>query len=187
MQAVAVRTREERIKTLREAFQAIMWMAHRQFSQRLQTFNLTMPQFVTLASLAAHKQSCTMRDLTNVTLHDPPTMTGIVDRLVRMKLVERTRSDADRRVVLVRATETAVQLVEQIKDEMMNEESNMYAALSDNDLTALERLLKQKLRLYVGQYRSLPDDDLDVEIENLQRFMKDPIYYTKLESKTNAP
>ncbi len=163
-----------------------MWIAHRQFSQRLQSFGLTIPQFITLASLAAHKRACTMSDLTNVTMHDPPTMTGIVDRLVRMKLVERTRSETDRRVVLVRATETGVSLVHQIKDEMMEEEFNMYSALTDDDLTAVERLLKQKLRLYVGQYRSLPDEAMDTELERLQQLINDPIQYSKLENEVKA-
>ena len=84
--SVAIQTREERIKTLKNAFHALMWIAMRQFSQRLQSFGLTHPQFITLASLTAHEQACTMRDLTNVTFQDPPTMTGIVDRLVKIKL-----------------------------------------------------------------------------------------------------
>ena len=105
---VTTGSREKRIKALKEAFHTLLWIATRQFSQQLQSFGLTYPQFVTLASLAAHKQACTMRDLTNVTFQDPPTMTGIVDRLVRMNLVQRTRSELDRRVVLVRATETGL-------------------------------------------------------------------------------
>ncbi len=185
MSIAVTRTRVDRIKLLRDAFQALMWIAHRQFSQRLQNFGLTMPQFVTLASLAAHKQACTMSDLTNVTMQDPPTMTGIVDRLVRMKLVERTRSETDRRVVLVRATEDGVKLIQQIQAEIMDEELKMYSALTDNDLTALERLLKQKLRLHAGQYRSLPDEAMDAELERLQRFINDPIQYSKLESEVN--
>jgi DNA-binding MarR family transcriptional regulator len=112
-------------------------------------------------------------------------MTGIVDRLVRMKLVERTRSETDRRVVLVRATEDGVKLIQQIQAEIMDEELKMYSALTDNDLTALERLLKQKLRLHAGQYRSLPDEAMDAELERLQRFINDPIQYSKLESEVN--
>jgi DNA-binding MarR family transcriptional regulator len=184
--SVAIQTRKERINTLKNAFHALMWIAMRHFSQRLQPFGLTHPQFITLGSLAAHKQPCTMRDLTNVTFQDPPTMTGIVDRLVKMKLVERTRSDADRRVVLVRATPAGIDLINQINEETMNDELGLYSDLTDDDLTALERLLKSKLRLHVGRFRSLRNEDLDSEIERLQDFISDPIYYAKLEDPTNA-
>lgn len=183
---VALRTRKERIKTLKNAFHALMWIAMRHFSQKLQPFGLTHPQFIALASLTAHKQPCTMRDLTNVTFQDPPTMTGIVDRLVKMKLVERTRSEADRRVVLVRATPAAIDLVNQINEETMKAEQSLYCDLTDDDLTVLERLLKSKLRLYVGGYRSLHDEELDSEIERIQDFISDPIYYAKLEDPTNG-
>ena len=158
----------------------------RQFSQRLQSFGLTHPQFIALASLTAHKQACTMRDVTNVTFQDPPTMTGIVDRLVKMKLVERTRSETDRRVVLVRATPVGMELVSQINEATMTDEFSLYSDLTDDDLTALERLLKSKLRLHVGYYKSLQDGDLDAEIDNLQNFMSDPIYYAKLEDATKT-
>jgi DNA-binding MarR family transcriptional regulator len=182
--SIATRPREERIRTLKDAFHALMWIAMRQFSQRLQSFGLTHPQFIALASLAAHKQACTMRDLTNVTFQDPPTMTGIVDRLLKMNLVERTRSQTDRRVVLVQATPAGSDLVKQINEEIMNDEFNLYSSLTDDDLTALERLLKQKLRMYVvGRYKSLQNGDLDTEIEKLQQFMSDPIQYAKLESE----
>jgi hypothetical protein len=45
----------------------------------------------------------------------------------------------------------------------------------------MEQLLKYMLRLLVGRYKSLTDADLDAEIEKLQLFMTDPIYYMKLE------
>ncbi len=179
--AVTLPSRDERVKLLKDSFHALMWIALREFSQHLQSFGLTHPQFIALSALTAHKKACTMRDLTNVTFQDPPTMTGIVDRLVKMKLVERTRSETDRRVVLVQATPAGARLVKKINDEIMREESRMYSTLTDEDLTALERLLRHKLRMHIGRYKSLQNEDLDVEMEKLQRFMTDPIYYTKLE------
>jgi len=180
------RYRAERIRTLKDSFHALMWIATRQFSQRLQRHNLTMPQFFALSALTAHERPCTMRDLTNVILQDPPTMTGIIDRLVRMELVERTRSEADRRVVLVQPTPAGIELVTRINDEIMRDEVAGYTDLSDDDLIALESLLRFKLRMHLGRYKSLQDEDLDAEIEKLQRFIHDPIYYTKLENKSKS-
>ena len=109
-------------------------------------------------------------------------MTGIVDRLVRMKLVERTRSETDRRVVLVQPTPAGIELVTRINDEIMRDEVSGYDELSDDDLIALENLLRFKLRIHLGRYKSLQDEDLDAEIEKLQGFIHDPIHYTRLEN-----
>ena len=172
-------TREEQIKTIKDIFVSLMWIAARQFSHRLQAFGLTHPQFIVLASLAAHEQACIMRDLTNVTFQDPPTMTGIIDRLVRMKLVQRTRSESDRRVVLVEATSAGIELVKRIREESMQEDMKGYTAFSDDALSTLEQALRHLLRMHVGQYASLQGAELDAEIEKLQDFRNDPIRYMK--------
>ena len=78
--------REERIKRIRATFIMLVWTAARQFSQELQEFGLTLPQFVALAALVAHKHPCTMSDLTKVTVQDAPTMTGIMDRSVSLRV-----------------------------------------------------------------------------------------------------
>jgi hypothetical protein len=63
----------------------------------------------------------------------------------------------------------------------MDDEIAGYTTLTDEDLTALERLIRLKLRLHIGRYKSLQDNDLDTEFEKLHRFMRDPIQYVKLE------
>ena len=176
---MAIITREERVTQLQDIFVSLRWIAARQFSQRLQSFGLTHPQFMVLASLAAHQQPCAMRDLTEVCFQDPPTMTGIIDRLVKMELVERTRSKTDRRVVLVQAAQMGVELVHQIKEDAIQADLHTYANFSDDDLVALEQSLNHLLRIHVEQYTSLKGADLDAEIERLQNFRKDPIYYMK--------
>jgi DNA-binding MarR family transcriptional regulator len=178
--------RKERIRAIKEAFHYLLWVAVRRFSHALQPFGLTFPQFFALAALAAHKQTCTMRDLTNVTFQDPPTMTGIVDRLVRMELVQRTRSEIDRRVVLVQATPAGIDLVRQIKEKMMQDALTGYETFTDDELTMLEQLLRYKLRTYIGQYRPLPDGELETEIEKLKGFVRDPIGHMKMEDKKSS-
>ena len=106
-------------------------------------------------------------------------MTGIIDRLVKMKLVRRTRSEHDRRVVLVEATPGGVELINQIREESMQEDMKGYAKFSDDDLSTLEQSLRYLLRMHVGQYMSLQGAALDAEIEKLQNFRNDPIHYMK--------
>ena len=175
--------RAERIKVIHEAFIALMWISKRHFAQRLQTFGLTVPQFHSLAALAAHQQACTMSDLINVTFQDPPTMTGVVNRLIKMKLVQRTRSEVDRRVVLVQATQAGIDLVKRIEEKTLHDDSSGYASLTDDDLTALEQLLRYILRMHVGQYKLLQDEDLDAELEKLRLFKSDPIRYARMEGR----
>lgn len=154
---------------------ALMWISKQQFTHRLQIFDLTHPQFVTLASLAAHKQPCMMSEITQVTLQDPPTMTGIINRLVRMELVKRSRSEADRRVVLVQATAKGIALIKQIEEELMQDYLNFYATLSEEEQKNFEQSLTYLLRMY-ALWREI---DLDTEIEKAQQFMNDPISFFK--------
>ncbi len=184
-------SREERIRRIRNTFVMLVWTAARQFSQELQNFGLTLPQFVALASLVAHGRSCTMSDLTKTTLQDPPTMTGIVDRLIRMQAVQRTRSETDRRIVLVQATPAGVELVKRIRDRMDHEVAD-YAIFTDEItepdrlLDYFEQLLEYILRLHLKRRHSLGDADLDAEIEKLRRFLRDPFEQAKPEAEVQA-
>lgn len=175
-----LQNRQDRIIAIRDLFISLMWIHHRQFSHRLQTFDLTRPQFITLTSLVAHKWPCTMRDLTDVTFQDAPTMTGIVNRLIKMGLVERTRSQVDRRVVLVQATESGIELVKRIEEEMLADDLCGYAALTNEELTALEQLATYILRMYLKRYTDAQDVDLEEAMEKFKLFKQDPIYYARL-------
>jgi DNA-binding MarR family transcriptional regulator len=182
----SVVSREERIRLIKDVFHYLTWVAMRQFSQLLQPFGLTAPQYFVLAALSAHHQACTMRDLISVAFEDPPTMTGIIDRLVKMSLVERTRSDADRRLVLVQSTPIGVDLVHQIQEQMVKNTLTGYTGLSDDELLELEQLLTYKLRMYLQRYKTIEHTDLEVEMDKIRQFMRDPIHYSKLENEKGA-
>jgi DNA-binding MarR family transcriptional regulator len=176
-------SREERIKRTYDAFISLMWIASRQFSQKLQHLGLTHPQFAALAALVAHKRACTMSDLTKVTFQDPPTMTGIVDRLAKTKLVQRTRSETDRRVVLVQATPPGIDLVKQVTEVILRDDITGCASLTDDELAALEQLLEYVLRIHLRRHKPLQDADLDAELEKLRLFIEDPISFARLEAE----
>lgn len=176
-------TRKERFRRIRDTFIMLMWVLARQFSHELQRFGLTLPQFVAVATLAACEEPCTMSDLTKVTLQDAPTMTGITDRLVKMKLVERTRSETDRRVVLVQITPAGIELLSQIRCEVLDVLMEDYLAMANNDeppdldrmLEFFEKTLEYILRVHLKRRHSLDADDLDAEIEKIRHFLKNPI------------
>ena len=186
--------REERIKRIRDTFITLMWVFARQFSQELQRFGLTLPQFVAIAALAGCKEACTMSELTKLTLQDAPTMTGIMDRLVKMKLVERTRSETDRRVVLVQPTSDGVKLLNRIRGEVMDRAKDDYLALADSDeLDDLDRLLEffeqsleYILRIHLKRRHSLDDADLDVETERIRSFLRNRFGENEPEAQEQA-
>lgn len=181
--------RKERIKRIRDTFIMLVWTSARQFSHELQDFGLTLPQFVALAALAAHRHPCTMSDLTKVTLQDPPTMTGITDRLVKMGLVQRTRSEADRRVVLVQATPSGVELLRRIRNEAIDGVMGEYLTLADTEeladldhlLEIFEQSLEYILRVHLKRRHSLDSAGLEAEIEKIQLFLRDPFYPSEVE------
>jgi len=165
----------------------MLWMGHRQMAQRLQAYNLTHPQFITLASLVAHGQPVSMGELTEVTFHDAPTMTRIVDRLVKMDLVLRGRSEADRRVVWVEATSAGQDLIKAIKHDFDQEDSFRFSLLGEEDLTTMEELLDHVLVAYLkhkGELRpqqGLQKGVADIEQvkQHLRGFAHDPIGFIK--------
>ena len=187
-------SREERIRRIRDTFITLMWVFARQFSQELQRFGLTLPQFVAIAALAGCKEACTMSELTKLTLQDAPTMTGIMDRLVKMKLVERTRSETDRRVVLVQPTSDGVKLLNRIRGEVMDRAKDDYLALADSDeLDDLDRLLEffeqsleYILRIHLKRRHSLDDADLDVETKRIRSFLRNRFGENEPEAQEQA-
>ena len=183
MSPVVSQSKEAQIKRIHDTFTIFMRVSKHWFLQQLHSFGLTLPQFVTLAVLSAHQQACTMRDVTSVTFQDPPTTTGIIDRLVKMGLVQRTRSQTDRRVVLVQATQSGNDLVNRIEECLLQAAAPTYDALSEEELATFEHLLGRLLRVHLQQCMSLKDADLDAEIEKLEHFVKDPIAYMKLEAE----
>ncbi|NLE75417.1 MAG: MarR family transcriptional regulator [Chloroflexi bacterium] len=92
----------------------LMWYERRRFSQELSQLGLTMPQLVTLNLLHEAEGNSPIGALAEMAQQCSATMTGIVDRLVRLALVERRRSARDRRSVLVSLTPAGRALIERI-------------------------------------------------------------------------
>lgn len=180
MEPTDSQTHRERVRALQDLFLTMLWMGHRHMVQRLQSHDLTHPQFITLASLVAHGQPTSMRELSDVTFQDAPSMTRIVDRLVKMGWVRRTRDEQDRRVVLVAATEPGAILIKQIECEQDEEDSHGFSALNDEDLSKMEALMDHIVGVYLKKMGRTTDPDLESAKQHLQRFARDPIGFVKM-------
>ncbi|MBK6324350.1 MAG: MarR family transcriptional regulator [Chloroflexi bacterium] len=94
------------------------WVTHRQQTQRLKAYNLTMPQFMMLRALQRVGQGCTMSELAEAAMQVSATVTGIVDRLEERELVSRQPHPTDRRsyqVVLMPQGEALLAAIDQEK------------------------------------------------------------------------
>jgi DNA-binding MarR family transcriptional regulator len=80
--------------------------------------DLTKPQLRTLMSISRAKR-CTMSELGKLTGYPTSALTGIIDRMIKKKLVRRVRNGSDRRIVNVVATETGVSLAGDFHKKLM--------------------------------------------------------------------
>jgi len=108
------------------------------FRKIFSDFGLTEQQWRVLRVLW-EQQDVTLNELSGVTLIPAPSLVGVVDRLQAMGLVERRRSDADRRKVYVLATQKGGEL----EAKVMPQVASAYAALKQSvDAETWDQVLK---------------------------------------------
>ncbi len=112
-------------------------------SRRLaQHCNLTSPQLVCLRYLTTHGE-CTAGSLARGVSLSQATITGILDRLERRGVIQRQRSQTDRRRVLVSATEEGQRLAQLAPSPLQDRFASRLAALPEAGQQALDEALKQ--------------------------------------------
>jgi MarR family 2-MHQ and catechol resistance regulon transcriptional repressor len=94
-------------------------------------------------TVEADAKSLSLTDLGDRLLVRPPSVTGVVDRLQRMGLVNRTISDEDHRVKLVSLTPRGRKVVEQVLDNHPQHIANVLAGLDVGEQQALRLLLER--------------------------------------------
>lgn len=131
--------REERIEALERLLRRLIWLERKSLSQELSYYGVTVPQFYALLCLEERGLASPMNELAQATKQALATMTGIVDRLVKMGLVERQRKGSDRRVVLVHLTTRGERLLEEVK---ARRRQSYYKALAKFDDEGIDQLLR---------------------------------------------
>lgn len=137
----------ERERAIEQASRVLMhlsWLAQKRFNQHISRYGITLPQFLALAYMVKEHQ-CAMNQLADATQQDAATMTGVVDRLERLDLVERRRNPLDRRVVFVMPTEKAVELVNEVHAARNALIARLFESFEDEELHTLVALLSRLL------------------------------------------
>jgi len=146
---------ERDVSELAHQIMMLGWLERRHFAQELSGHSLTVPQFLTLVTIHRFEKGCTTGMLADETHQCSATMTGIIDRLLKMRLVERTRDENDRRLVLVKLTEAGRAILQKARGERLAR------------LRAVMRQLDPERRSHASQafkmYVSLTEEDLHAE------------------------
>ncbi len=112
-------------------------------SSELNRDNISFAQFFLLGYLATSKE-LTMTDIARKMGHSTAAATGLVDRLEKLGLMERTHAVDDRRKVLVRITSRGIELVSRLRDELQNQIADAMSETSSADADS-----------FMNSYRSL--------------------------------
>lgn len=124
-------------------FQRMTWRGRHQFARRVETFGLTVPQYLALHTIGKLGPDVTMGEVADA-LHLPAsTITSAVDRLVKDGLVERGARPGDRRSVVARLTPAGIDLVAKVEEVRHADLVAMLTDLSEDDLVDFARLLGQ--------------------------------------------
>jgi DNA-binding MarR family transcriptional regulator len=107
----------------------------------MQSLDLTPKQFVTLEFVSKNPE-IPQKDIAHHVGTSPPMMVNILDELDKRKLVQRIRSQDDRRCQFVRVTEKGTALLDEIKQKAFEVE-DIFAA--EASLTSDEREMLLKL------------------------------------------
>ncbi len=120
----------------------LMWLEQKRLAQILSDHDLTVPQFLVLATLAHGEQGCTIGTLAGRLFQSNATMTGIIDRLEAERLVVRLRDDEnDRRKVKVQVTHKGRALLERAMIARHEQIHRALAGFEPEDVHAFIRLL----------------------------------------------
>lgn len=125
MELISLEKQAERLLTIFEAVVRTL-----RYNPNKTNYDLTKPQMFALIHIV-RKKSCTMTELAKLTGYAMSACTGIVDRMIKKKLIKRVTAENDRRIVKVTATDQGVQIA-----------TSFYKKVIKNTVAVLEKLDK---------------------------------------------
>lgn len=103
---------------------------------------MSLPQFGVLDYLRERGQA-TMHELSEALSMKPSNLTGIMDRLVALNLVERFNDDRDRRAVLARITPDGETALDRITDEKRATMGALYRCITPKERTCYVTVMEK--------------------------------------------
>jgi len=131
-------------KNVNELISVIHRYMRRFLETNMKKFDITPPQFEVLTTLW-NEDGIVLSELGRRLSRDGPTITGIIDRMEKKKLVVRKRSLRDRRVIQVYLTPMAWEIKENLMKMQSEAGREVAGDFNAEDVITLEKLLKKVL------------------------------------------
>ncbi len=134
--------RHQTISRIAQIVSQLIWLGSKRFAQKLAVYGLTAPQYFTMFALLIQGEACPMHALAEATHQDAATVTGIVNRLIKLGYVSRQRGQDDRRKVYVTLQETGRQVMQEAEQARHKEWQRSFAILNQAELDEMSRILE---------------------------------------------
>ncbi|HNP35917.1 MAG TPA: MarR family transcriptional regulator [Woeseiaceae bacterium] len=108
-----------------------------------ENFQVTLPQFDVLSELEHADSPLTMSELSNELMVSNGNITGVIDRLVKMDLVERRRPEHDRRIQHIALTRQGSKEFNRMAQQHEEWVTEMLRGLSRDDMRQMQSLLRK--------------------------------------------
>ena len=131
---------------LADALRPVVLRLTRELRHESERLGVTARQ-TTLLWLIRRSPGLSLRDLAELERISPPALSGHVDRLERDGLVERVRSDEDRRRVGLRLTPAGDRVLRRVKARRTTHLAERLRQLDDADIAAIDAALPALRRL----------------------------------------
>ncbi len=133
------------VNALEHALLRLVWLEQKRLAQTLAPHGLTVSQYLVLASIWQREDGSPMGELAGEMMQSSATMTGIVDRLVRLRLVQRWSGPSDRRVVVIGLTESGRDLMLRVSRDKREQLEQIVLRMPEADRFAFLRLIEAYL------------------------------------------
>jgi len=137
-------------------------------------YGLTGPQLTLLKQLSAQDR-VSVGELTRAIHLSQATVTGILDRLAKRKLVRRERSEQDRRRVQVRLTEEGQRLLDDAPPLLQEEFTEQFSSLEDWEqtqiLSAIQRVVAMMEAKHIDATPMLTTGPVSATTANTKAFL----------------
>jgi DNA-binding MarR family transcriptional regulator len=120
---------------------------HAEFARLFQEFGISAPQYNALRILRGNNgDGVPCQEIGGQMITRMPDVTRLVDRLEETRLVERCRSQKDRRVVRVKITRKGLDLLARLDQPVLDLHQRLLGHLTPDELAELNRLLVKARR-----------------------------------------
>jgi len=133
---------DEKVIGIEENFRNASWRIKLKGREILGDFDITPPQFNALYMLTCDDGNMTIGELSSKMYLACSTVTDLLDRMERNKLVERVKDEKDRRVVRIKVLEKGHNMIEDVLENRRKYIAETLDGLSDDMIDSVFEVMK---------------------------------------------